>query len=235
MSNDTLRALIDRANGQPGEQILFIRPLTDSVHWAKAWLQVPVLHETTAIISGTPIYLIRDPGYDYVGIVVDMGEADLHWFVLPARRARHYLSTALREVILPHLLQNRQTQRISINRNFGEEIFEASARVARAAGFVLEPESEEDEESQVTVRYTPVDWTALPTFEGRNQPLSEERLRQLRSHFAYHANCLRVLGAEIDGRLGEADFTDHINDLAGQVHSLGAETEDVNWEIKGRE
>lgn len=231
MSNETLIDLIDRANGRPGEQVLFIRPLTDSVHLAKAWLKPPALLDTTAIINGFPLYLIRNPEQRYVGVVLDMGEADLHWLVLPAYRGKGYLSAALREVVLPHLLQERETQRISISRNFGVKVFEASKRVAQAAGFVLEPKSEMDEQNQVTMRYTPADPGELPIFDGRHRLISEERLQQLRHHFAFHANCLRVLGAEIEMQLGDFEFAEHISDLANQVHSLGVETEDTNWAV----
>lgn len=232
MTNENLVALINRANGQAGEQVLFIRPLTDSVHWAKAWHTTPVLNDTTAYVHGYSVYLIRNPELQYVGIVLDMGESDLHWLVLPEHRGNGYLSTALREVILPHLLQERETQRITISRNFGPEALEASERVARAAGFVPEPVAEEEEESQVAMRYTPADVGALPTFTGQTQLLSDARLQQLRYHFAYHANSLRLLAAEIDMQLGDTEFTEHINDLANQVHSLGLETEDTNWEVK---
>ncbi|SMB81331.1 hypothetical protein SAMN00120144_3369 [Hymenobacter roseosalivarius DSM 11622] len=233
MTNENLIAYLDRANGQPGELLLFIRPLTDSVHWAKAWAQAPE-PDTTSAMNGYSLYLIRNPE-QYVGIVVAMGESDLHWLVLPAHRRQRYLSTALREVILPHLLQDRQTQQVSISKNFGEEEFEASEWVARAAGFVRESVGEHDGENQVTMRFTPVDWEALPVFDGRNQPLSEEELLQLRYQFVYHANCLRVLGAEINARLGDTDFTAQLNNLASQVHSLGIKTEDSNWSLKGRE
>lgn len=132
------------------------------------------------------------------------------------------------------MLQERETQRITISRNFGLEAFEASRCVARAAGFVPEPATEEDEESQVAMRYTPAEWATLPCFEGQIQPLSEKRLQQLQYHFAYHAKCLRLLGAEIDMQLGETEFTDHIKELANQIHCLGTETEDANWEVKRR-
>lgn len=232
MTNQNLSDLIDRANGQAGEQVLFVRPLTDSVYWAKAWEQAPVLYKHTAPDTGYSLYLIRSRERQYVGIVLDMGPENLHWLVQPAFRKQGYLSTALRDVILPHLLQDRATQRITLSRNYGEEEFEASNHVARAVGFVPEPPGEHDEESQVAMRYTPADWNALPVFEGRNQPLSDTRLSELKQHFAYHANCLRVLRGEVLTQLGESDFTEHMHDLARQVHSLGIETEDTNWDAK---
>jgi hypothetical protein len=81
------------------------------------------------------IYFIKNAKNKYVGIVEDGGN-DLHWYILPYNRGNGHLTKALREVILPHLLRDRDTQRITINEGFiGKKMAIASERIALCLGF----------------------------------------------------------------------------------------------------
>lgn len=81
-------------------------------------------------------FLIKDND-NYIGAVLDMTH-DLHWVILPKHRKKGHLSKALKQVILPYLLEetDRLEQKISINRNqIGEINYQNSLRVALNIGF----------------------------------------------------------------------------------------------------
>ena len=63
-------------------------------------------------------FLIKDNDDKYIGVVLDMTH-DLHWVVLPKHRKNGHLSQALRNIILPYLLEetDRFEQKISIKRS----------------------------------------------------------------------------------------------------------------------
>ena len=75
----------------------------------------------TGFFGPEKLYLIKDVEGRYVGLVEDRGSSDLHWYTLPGYRRKGYLSTALREVILPHLFLNRSEKMITISHKVGDE------------------------------------------------------------------------------------------------------------------
>jgi hypothetical protein len=215
MTDETLSSFIDRANELPGPEIVFTRPLTANVYLARAWRAAPdPTDKVWPIDYGYGLYLIQNPAQRFVAAVLDMGE-DLHWLVQPSFRGQGYLTQALRSVILPHLLQNREQQRITISRGLGTEAFLASEKVARTAGFeLLEASPIESIFIHKALSIEPIIF-----FEGVNQPLARGRMQALRQQFTYHAACLRQMKAEIELSLGNSFFTDCLDDLAAEVHN----------------
>lgn len=107
-------------------------------------------------------FLIKDDN-KYIGAVLDMTH-DLHWVVLPKHRKKGHLSKALKQVILPYLLEetDRLEQKISINRNqIGESNYQNSLRVALNIGFkqideenlVFDYNSLDEEDCQLDFQY----------------------------------------------------------------------------------
>lgn len=107
-------------------------------------------------------FLIKDDN-KYIGAVLDMTH-DLHWVVLPKHRKKGHLSKALKQVILPYLLEetDRLEQKISINRNqIGEANYQNSLRVALNIGFkqideinlVFDYNSLDEDEYQLDFQY----------------------------------------------------------------------------------
>jgi hypothetical protein len=162
--------------------------------------------------EGYFLYLILNAEQVYIAAVLDMSD-DLHWLVQPMFRGRGHLTTALRAVILPHLLKQRKQQRITINRGIGLKSFNASEKVARAAGFELTEQTEHNS----TFTFKLVEHDPIPSFPGIDRPISEARMHELRQEFAYHATCLRHMQAEIESRLGSGSYTESLLDLAEEV------------------
>ncbi|GAB3840758.1 GNAT family N-acetyltransferase [Hymenobacter jeollabukensis] len=233
MTNETLSQLVDRANGAEGPETLYLRPLTDTVVQARIWLRAPRPDDSSALPPHYRAYLIRDSAQHYVGIVVDHGE-DLHWLVQPDAQGQGHLRRALQDVILPHLLQDRTEQRITISRNYGPEAFEASERVALRAGFKPVVPAEEHDEHVAIFRYVPAPGQALPQFSSRNTPIEELRLQRLRQQLAYHAACLQMISAEVSMHLGDDALAHYITDLADDVLGLGLQVEDASWAVEGQ-
>lgn len=151
---------------------MYERPLTETVSVIRCWLAMSRPDDADCLQPSYKAYLIRPPQQAYVGIVLDHGPPDLHVFMNPAHRGQYYLSTALREVILPHLLQDRDVQQITISRNSGRATFEAAWQAARgrprAAGFVPVAEREQAEENVATLQYRPAEPAAHRLLIGHN-------------------------------------------------------------------
>jgi hypothetical protein len=82
-------------------------------------------------------YFLIKENEKYVGAVLDMSH-DLHWVILPKHRKKGHLSKALKQVVLPYLLEEtvRLEQKISIKRyEIGETNYQNSLRVALNVGF----------------------------------------------------------------------------------------------------
>ncbi len=218
MTDENLTALINRANGYPGPQIVFTRPLIANVHLAKAWLAEPSpTQRVSGSFSGYDLYLIQNSAGVFVGVVLDM-ENDLHWLVRRPFRGQGWLTTALREVILPHLLQTRAQQTICISISCGLDVADrqASERVAADVGFVL-LEAGADEHTFV---YQPAEPPAeVPAPAPVMPTMTEERLEGLRQQLAYHAASLRLLQAEVAWTLADDSVSDALGDLAEDVQA----------------
>lgn len=235
MSNETLHRLIDRANGAHGPEVILLRPLTDTVSLGKAWLEAPQLEQSSFLQSGQGIYLIRHAHLSWVGIVLDHREKDLHVYMLPEYRGQHIMSTALRDIILPHLLQDREIQRITINsHNLSSKAVSSAVCTAQAAGFAL-VSSPENEEDVLTMQYASASQNQLSVEKGNDTLFSQERIEQNHRNMVYHASCLAMLSAEVDLHLGDGTLAETILDLASQVHDLGIIVEDACWQTLRRQ
>ena len=85
--------------------------------------------------ENSKFYFIKNAKNKYVGIVQDGGN-DLHWYILPHHRGNGYLTNALRETILPHLLIDKVSQCITINEgHISKKMADASEKVALSVGF----------------------------------------------------------------------------------------------------
>ncbi|WP_139926350.1 hypothetical protein [Hymenobacter sp. DG01] len=235
MTHETLHSVLARANGGDGPEILILRPLTESVVWASLWLEAPRPDQTDRRQHGSKVYLIRNELQEYVGIVLDHGPADLHVYVPPQHRGHHYMSKALREVILPHLfLDGREVQHITISRNFGRKTFEAAQNAALAAGFVPVHRAEDEEQNIATLEFTPVNPDDMPYYPGTDTEPSAERLQQIKRQLAYHASCLQLLSDEVAMHLADDFLPEEIEELAIDVHGLYDKIQRAVREMKER-
>lgn len=214
MTDETLSSFIDRANGLPGPQVVFTQPLMANVHRARAWRAAPApTDKVSPIDEGYWLYLVQNPAQQFVAAVLDMGE-DLHWLVQPPFRGQGHLTQALTSVILPHLLQDRGKQRITISRGLCSKAYQASKKVAYAVGFELLNETAQE---SILLFKRPHSHQEAPS-TGISQPLAQQRMHELRQQLAYHAACIRQMKAEIELGVGNSSFTEGLDDLTGDIY-----------------
>ena len=115
--------------------------LSDDVEFVVAWLKNLIRHRDNKIYYAKnrhKFYLIKNAFGKYASIVQSIeGELqDLHWYVLDSERKQGHLTNALKKTILPHLMINKEVQRITIDVDaIGELNYQNSKKVALKVGF----------------------------------------------------------------------------------------------------
>ncbi len=107
MTHEQIEAKIDSLN-LGNDDLIFKAALSANVEYANVWVSEP--RGNIGNESSYPFYFIKNQSGIYVAAVLDMGEDDLHVFVKEEHRKKGYLSSALNEVILPHLYQTGRTK-----------------------------------------------------------------------------------------------------------------------------
>ena len=137
MTEETMIKHIRELNQGYDEYIDSIEDISPTVELIKL-LDKPFseIMESTEKASISKVYFIKDGSGVYVGGVHNGGWTDLHWVMLPEYRKMGYLTKAMKEYILPHILREREVQQITIDGGWiGKENFNASSKVALALGF----------------------------------------------------------------------------------------------------
>lgn len=216
MHQNTIKNIINRLNNNKAGETIFLRPLSTSVSLGKVWIKKP--HPKGEILSPDgpdTFYFIKDDNGRFVGSVYDM-YSDLHWYVLPKHRKMGYLSKSLKDAILPHIFQQRDNQRITINKaEIGAKNFGSSESVALKLGFVKFKEDREKAEYQLTNEpYRNAEYN-----DGGNTPMSKERLKQLQKRLNYLSRSLWVLQTEVDMMLGDHDYSEELKELVDELRN----------------
>jgi hypothetical protein len=228
MTNKFLKSLIDRLNRNQSQALFNLRPLTDNVVFAKVWNAKPKPTDKISHPNGPYLfYFIKNEIGFYVAVVLDMRH-DLHWFVLPKYRQNGYLTKAMKEVILFHIFQDRDEQRITIDEfQIGSKNFKASESVAKKLGFV-----KSDEESDSDYILTIDKYRTENYIDGQNTEISKERIEELKKQVNYLARSLWFIQTEIEMKLGDLDYAEEIKELVDEIKSHTFKLEDVWWESK---
>jgi len=221
MSEKDLKLLIDKLNKGKTNGLIYLRSLSESVDSAKVWLKAPKKSDSITSPDGPySIYFIKNEEGVYVAAVLDMSN-DLHWFVQRKYRKKGYLTGAMKQIILPHLFQDRDSQRITIEESqIGQKNYLSSKRVATGLGFV--------EGSDKGEFYISSDKVNKNVIWGEDRLFSEDRMEQLKREVNYLGKSLWIIQSEVEMNLGESDFTKKLLDLAREVRSSAMRLED-NW------
>ena len=225
MTNKFLKSLIDKLNANNTHELIQLRPLTDSVDFAKVWVDKPKPTDKIFRPDGPySFYFIKNENGIYVAAVLDMSH-DLHWFVLPKFRGNGYLTKAMKEVILFHLFQDRAEQRITIDEfQIGTKNFMASENVALNLGFVKNGEDSDSEYILTIDKYQTENY-----IDGQNSGISKERMEELKKQINYLARSLWVIQTEIEMKLGDLDYSDDLKELVDEIKNHTWKFEDAWW------
>lgn len=131
MTEKSIIAIINKLNRYPHYKNCIKHALSKNVEFAHVWIN-------SVFYTNNPqtFFLIKNE-IEYVGAVLDM-KTDLHWVILPKYRKKGYLTTALKDAIIPYLFSivEREELKISINElTIGKEQYENSLKTALKVGF----------------------------------------------------------------------------------------------------
>jgi len=214
--------------------LIHLRPLTDSVDYAKVWLDKPKpTDKFCAFDEPRKFYFIKNENGIYVAAVLDMPEQfltchDLHWYVLPKYRHNGYLTNAMKDVILFHLFQDREIQIITINKfDIGLKNFIASEKVALNLGFVKKAETECS-----IYALTKDNYQTNKYITGQNTIISEERINELTKQVNFIARSLWMIQTEVEMKLGDLSYADELKELVDEIKKHNLKLDDAWWKSK---
>lgn len=225
MTNEILKSLIKKLNKNKADELIHLRPLSSTVDFAKVWLSKPKPTDDIGYPDlPDKMYFIKNLEGLYVGAVLDMGR-DLHWFVDSKHRRKGHLTVSMKETILSHLFQDRDEQRITIDKfQIGGRDLKSSTKVALALGF---ENTINEEYYLMKEKYQ----SSNPIY-GINTVMSEERLNVLKKQFNYLSRSLLFIKSEIEMKFGQFEYTDELNYLAREIKDQIYRFEDYWWEQK---
>lgn len=175
-------------------------------------------------------YFLIKENEKYVGAVLDMTN-DLHWVILPKYRKKGHLSKALKQVVLPHILEEMPCleQKISIKRfEIGETNYQNSLKVALSVGF-----KQIDEENLV------FDYNALDEKEYQlhyqYKGLPEEEFNKCINELQKLAKQINIIGSKIELGYGKKieEYTNlAINERADNIANLKHIFKDIKHDFE---
>lgn len=224
MTEKEIRKYIARLNNGNASESIFIRQISKTVVFAKVWAEQPKM--TDAIIGNYCSYrffFIKNETNEYVGAVLDMYQ-DLHWYILPKNRKQGYLTTALKESILPYLFYyERESQRITIDKNaIGEKNYLSSKNVALKLGF----KPINDCETEFELKQTDFNWDD-ENLKEINSEINSDRFKQLKKRAFYAFKTLYKISDEL---LMTVDDDKELKEVADEVNKYIWKIEELELE-----
>lgn len=228
MKKEEIISLVNKLNKNKTAGLIHLRPLSETVDFAKVWLDKPSPTNNMAWPDGPEIfYFIKNHDGFYTAAVLDM-ENDLHWVVLPRFRGQGILTYALKETIMFHLFQTREEQKITINEDeIGRKNFKASVNVALKVGFV---KAFNNDDSQYILKKDK--YYSKIFISGHNIGIPEERMQEIKKQINYISHLLWLVQTEIEMKLGETEYTAGLKDLVKKIKQQTWRFEDSWWKSK---
>ncbi len=226
MTGREIRKYIDRLNNGKACESIFTRQISKTVDVAKVWTKQPKMTDNIIGNFGSyRFFFIKNELNEYVGAVLDMYQ-DLHWYIVPKSRKQGYLTTALKESILPYLFYDeRESQRITIDKSaIGEKNYLNSKNVAINLGF----KAINDAETEFELKQTDFNWDN-ENFEEINSEINSERFEQLKKRVFYTYKILYKISDEL---LMTVNNDKELKDVADEVRNYTWKIEDLEWENK---
>ncbi|HNQ67958.1 MAG TPA: GNAT family protein [Bacteroidales bacterium] len=226
MGDKEIRKCIDKLNNGKAEESIFVRQISKTVVVAKVWTEQPKMSDNIIGNFGSyRFFFIKNDLDKYVGAVLDMYH-DLHWYIIPEKRKQGYLTTALKESILPYLFYDeREIQRVTIDKNaIGEKNYNNSKNVALKLGFTAINETEtEFELKQSDFNFDNENLNEI------NSDINNERIETLRKRIFYAYKTLYKISDELFMTVGGDK---ELKKVADEVRKFTWKIEDLVWENK---
>ncbi len=207
LNNKMLRDLIRSLNkGSKGVDI-FTHPISENVEYAKVWTKKKV--ENAVFPAPWNIYLIKNPENLYVGAVGDF-DLSLEYYVLSDHRKMGYLTNALKDTILIHILQRRNwtTLKLTIKGRFYNE----AERVAYTAGF--------NKVGTYTYELPPDHYKGFELPEVNLVPLSSAKKRVIKSKLELLAFKVFQVKTEIEMSQSEPQLIQELAEISNRLKNI---------------
>lgn len=219
---DIGKLLVEISRNKVGGYII-TRPLSDTIEYAKVWPAKRSLNSKVIpdnVHARDTFYFISEKGKKYTAAVL-VTENDLKWYLLPEYRKGNLFSTALKETILPHILQHKPVQRMALNRTvMGEKAFLSTRKIAVAAGFKLIREDD-------TLSLYAIEAASLEVKQyiaGINTGIAAARLQLMDSELNTMIHILDIIKTEIEMKTGSWEYS---MDYEGIIQSLRIRKSDL--------
>ena len=227
MKNTDIHQLIERLNRRLYiKNRIFISALSATVDCIKIW--EPLLESCPNASAPQRFYCIKNKEGSYVAAVLDMGEHNLHWYVLPLFRKQGHLTRAMQSVIINHLFEDREQQFITIDSTDHSHIL-ASQRVALKLGF------KRNSESAYINEYRLAPPGICHTSLAPTTPLGKKKIEELVNRTQWVATHLKMIHTELSEAYGENDCTDELKRLADLVYASSWYSVEEAWHQFERE
>jgi len=204
-----IRKWIDELNRGDIKGLFIARKLDKNVELARMW-DTPITEG--ALNMAWRAYFVKE-GESYIGAVMEH-ENGLYVYMMPAYRKKGIASGVLKNIILPHLLQQQPLLRTYITKTGGsEQRYQTAKKLAQSVGFNL---LQEDASGCRLM----MDGSSLKEriyVKGINTPLTEERTKFLQSRIAYANSLLRTVQTELEYKCGNSLFSEELGSI---VHAL---------------
>lgn len=193
--------------GKVAGSVTMYRLLAPNVQLVQLWPEYKPSETIPTGLLPRIIYLIVEDGQP-VGAVEPLDD-NLEAVMLTQWRGKGLFSKAMKEIILPHILQSKPLQRLQLQRSeYGERRADQLKKMALSMGFIL---LKEDAEIRLVLDASK---KAITRFiGGKDQPLSPERKTAIRQELSYMAYRLLLVRSEMELTEGVSYCSDAIGDI----------------------
>lgn len=220
MKSIEIHQLIESLNNRSyNKNRVFIRAISPTVDYINIW-KSPQLNQYH--MAPLRFYFIKNKVNSYIAAVLDMGENNLHWYVLPAYRKQGFLTQAMQTVILDHLFEDREKQYITIDSVDRTAILN-SKRVAQLLGFL--PCVDSPYHNEYVLIYDRKDQVD----QSQTYRIGKKRIEELISRTQWIAVNLRLVHSELSRAYGECDSIDDLKYLSELIQTSAWTSVEESW------
>lgn len=231
MTKEDIQSLLDSLNGGGAPEII-IRPIGKKVWWGFVWMPSSGAHSGYRQEGGYEMFFVQAAKGEFVAAVFWHGPDELHWYVTEKHRRKGILVKPLQSAILPFIFHRHQRPKQGCSVDAWVEQREASAKLAKRAGFREVP----GEQGKLQFEMRADDAAPLQAIP-RSKPTAEE-LEQLRSEAEQGLRSLRMAIDRLEIKFGDRIEREKLEALrfdlnVGFASNFADCLEDAKWSLKG--
>lgn len=224
MSDDTIRNLLRKLNKGTGKNLIFKNSIGGNVEFAKVWIWKRGLY----FYKDQNFFFVKNEEGKYVAAIY--GVNNFHWYTLYEERAKGYLSSALKNFVIPYLWGSKRQEihepfEISISRGIGQKNFKSSLHLGKSVGFKIVEENDYNIKLHLSYDDFAKEGLAFPIIVPN---LDQYSINSLSEKGKRLVDLFLQIKGELEVKLGKEvlDDFDHIPDLRFKLECV---FEDYIW------